>query len=65
MKSPGNAGDLVAGDLPGFPEFRRGFSTLSSGAPLPRRDRVEKITGDKIAGVTGVRNLQPVAAIAR
>ena len=29
MKNPGSAGGLAAGDLPGFPELRGGFSTLS------------------------------------
>jgi len=29
-KQPGNAGDLVAGDLRGFPELRGGFSTRST-----------------------------------
>ena len=29
MKNPGSAGGLAAGDLPGFPELRGGFLTLS------------------------------------
>jgi hypothetical protein len=42
MKNSGNAGDLVAGDLPEFPELRGGFSTLSTFRAFTRHDRPQK-----------------------
>jgi len=51
MENPGNAGDLVAGDLPGFRYRRGGSSTLSGWATCPR-DSMENPgnAGDLVAG---------------
>jgi len=42
MNNSGSAGGLAAGDLPGFPALRGGFSTLSSCRALARHDRPRK-----------------------